>query len=220
MALSRSVVTPSRRNRASRHCCARDRDQCRAARPSVAGERPPGAQSVTHYTSCTALNHVYPFGVGLPGAQDSTWSSRPVSNFSASTAIYRANNNRNASTGEHDLDGDDDGIACEKRFPRAALAYHGGEFYGVYLSVTRSKGTRYYSAKQHARAAGYGSKLYYGAMQLGCDQGAAERLGKDPDAVYHVVNLYFSSRARADAFVAAYAPRVAGVARVTTLCMD
>ncbi len=74
--------------------------------------------------------------------------------------------------------------------------------------------------KQHARAAGYGSTLSYGDMQLGCDQGAAEQLGKDGDAVYYVVSLYFTSRAKADAFVAAYAPRIAGVARVTTLCMD
>ncbi len=219
MALSRSVVTPRGTVRLATAVLATATSAALLVPASPASAHP-APRPVTHYTSCTALNHVYPFGVGLPGAQDSTWSSRPVSNFSASTAIYRANNNRNASTGEHDLDGDDDGIACEKRFPRAALAYHGGEFYGVYLSVTSSKGTRYYSAKQHARAAGYGSKLYYGDMQLGCDQGAAERLGKDPDAVYHVVNLYFSSRARADAFVAAYAPRVAGVARVTTLCMD
>lgn len=177
-------------------------------------------QPVTRYTTCTALNHVYPFGVGLPGAQDSTSSSNPVSNYYVSTDIYRANNNRNTATGEYDLDADNDGIACEKRFPRASLAYHGGQFYGVYLSVTHSKGSSYYSAKQHARAAGYGSKLYYGEMQLGCDQGAPEQLGKDGGDTYYVVNLFFTSRARADAFVRAYAPRVTGIARVTTLCMD
>ena len=187
--------------------------------PSAPAAAHPAPQPVTRYTSCTALNHVYPFGVGRAGAQDST-SSRPVSNFSVNSDVYRANDERNTATGEYDLDGDDDGIACEKRFPRATLAYHGGQFYGVYLSVTRSKGDRYYSAKQHARAAGYRSKLSDGDMQLGCDQGAAERLGKDPDAVYYVVSLYFTSRAKADAFVKAYAPRVRGVARVTTLCLD
>src|SRR3954453_4226222 len=67
-----------------------------------------------HFRSCTALNKVYPHGVGLVGAHDHS-SSTPVTNFKRSGPLYRANNGpRNISTGEYDLDRDNDHIACEK----------------------------------------------------------------------------------------------------------
>lgn len=57
------------------------------------------------YANCTALNKVYPHGVGRKGARDKT-SSRPVTNFTVNTAVY----NKNTKS-----DRDKDGIACEKR---------------------------------------------------------------------------------------------------------
>lgn len=56
------------------------------------------------FKNCAALNKVYKHGVGKPGAKDR--SSRPVTNFKRSTALYNANKGK---------DRDKDGIACEKR---------------------------------------------------------------------------------------------------------
>jgi len=75
------------------------------------------AEAVTakHYKNCKALNKVYKHGVGKKGARDKTSGTR-VKNFKVSTKVYKMNNGpRNASTGEYDLDRDNDGIACEKR---------------------------------------------------------------------------------------------------------
>jgi len=57
------------------------------------------------YKNCTALNKVYPHGVGKPGAVDKT-SGKRVTNFKKSTDLYNANK-------KSDRDGDK--IACEKR---------------------------------------------------------------------------------------------------------
>ena len=58
------------------------------------------------FRNCTALNRVYPHGVGRYGARDQTKSGDPVTNFRRSNALYRRNRG---------LDRDKDGIACEKR---------------------------------------------------------------------------------------------------------
>ena len=59
------------------------------------------------FANCTALNKVYPHGVGRKGAKDRvSGSSKPVTNFAVSTAIYNANTKS---------DRDKDGVACEKR---------------------------------------------------------------------------------------------------------
>ena len=77
----------------------------------TAKTKPPAAK---RYRSCASLRKVYPHGVGRSGADDST-SGKPVENFYVSTKVYKMNNGpRNRSTGEHDLDRDNDGIACEK----------------------------------------------------------------------------------------------------------
>jgi len=61
----------------------------------------------SYYENCTALNHDYPHGVGLPGALDrTTTGANPVTTFKASTGLCKAN---------ADKDRDGDGIACEKR---------------------------------------------------------------------------------------------------------
>lgn len=56
------------------------------------------------YANCTALNMVYPHGVGRPGAKDQS-SGVPVTTFTVDLATYNLNT---AS------DRDKDGIACEK----------------------------------------------------------------------------------------------------------
>jgi uncharacterized membrane protein len=57
------------------------------------------------YANCTALNKVYPHGVGKKGARDRT-SSTPVTNFARNNKVYSLNTKS---------DRDKDGIACEKR---------------------------------------------------------------------------------------------------------
>jgi hypothetical protein len=56
------------------------------------------------YANCTALNKVYPHGVGRWGAHDKT-SGTPVTNFTRNNKVYRLND---------ESDRDKDGIACEK----------------------------------------------------------------------------------------------------------
>ncbi len=51
------------------------------------------------------MQTVYPHGVGMPGAVDST-SGTPVTTFERSAALYQANSGS---------DRDGDSIACEKR---------------------------------------------------------------------------------------------------------
>jgi len=56
------------------------------------------------YKNCTALNKVYPHGVGRAGAKDKT-SGTPVRTFAKKPAVYKLNTKS---------DRDRDGIACEK----------------------------------------------------------------------------------------------------------
>jgi hypothetical protein len=56
------------------------------------------------FKNCTALNKVYPHGVGLPKAKDKT-SGTPVTTFKRSKPLYVANKKS---------DRDKDGVACEK----------------------------------------------------------------------------------------------------------
>ncbi len=78
-----------------------------AATTMLVGGTAHAADAATHakkFKNCTALNHTYAHGVGRSGAHDKT-SSRPVTNFKRSTALYNANKKS---------DRDKDGIACEK----------------------------------------------------------------------------------------------------------
>jgi hypothetical protein len=73
-----------------------------AQQAAAAAAAPVGAQS---FDNCTHLQTVYPHGVGMPGAVDST-SGTPVTTFERSAALYQANSGS---------DRDDDNIACEKK---------------------------------------------------------------------------------------------------------
>lgn len=66
------------------------------------------AEAGSVFENCTALNKKYPHGVGKKGAKDKT-SGTPVTNFKRSTKLYNKAMKANSR-----LDGDKDGIACEK----------------------------------------------------------------------------------------------------------
>lgn len=67
---------------------------------------PASAGSV--FENCTSLNEKYPHGVGKKGAKDKT-PGTPVTTFKRSTRIYNKAMKANSR-----LDGDKDGIACER----------------------------------------------------------------------------------------------------------
>jgi Excalibur calcium-binding domain len=53
--------------------------------------------------------------VGRTNARDKTKSGNPVTNFKRSNTLYAYNDGKAPRhRGEHDLDRDNDGIACEK----------------------------------------------------------------------------------------------------------
>ena len=62
------------------------------------------AEKPKAYKNCTALNKVYPNGVGKKGAKDKTSGER-VTWFEVNTKVYKLNTKS---------DRDNDGIACEK----------------------------------------------------------------------------------------------------------
>jgi Ni/Co efflux regulator RcnB len=75
--------------------------QLAAARTAPSVQAP-----MLRYSNCTALNRVYPHGVGRYGARDHTSSGDPVTNFRRSTRLDLQNRG---------LDRDKDGVACEKK---------------------------------------------------------------------------------------------------------
>ena len=75
--------------------------------PVASAGSPSVEASAKHYKNCTALNKVYPHGVGKKTAKDHvSGKTKPVKNFKKSAALYKANKGS---------DRDKDGIACEKR---------------------------------------------------------------------------------------------------------
>jgi len=60
------------------------------------------------FKNCTAMNKVYPHGVGKSGARDHT-SGTPVTSFTKSTSLYKKIIKYRSG-----LDRDKDGIACER----------------------------------------------------------------------------------------------------------
>lgn len=67
---------------------------------------PASAHDTGIHDNCTNLNEKWPHGVGKRKAKDKGGN---VTNFKRSTKLYRIANNHNST-----LDGDNDGIACEK----------------------------------------------------------------------------------------------------------
>jgi hypothetical protein len=69
----------------------------------------PAHASVAHkWSNCTVVNHRLPHGVGLNKAHDHT-SGTPVRSFRHDSDLYHRAMHANSR-----LDGDSDGIACEK----------------------------------------------------------------------------------------------------------
>jgi hypothetical protein len=80
-----------------------------AAAPDRATAPVYGGAAPRIYKNCTNLNKRYPHGLGKRLARDKT-SGTPVRNFYRSTRLYNI-----AMSYNRGLDGDKDGIACEKR---------------------------------------------------------------------------------------------------------
>ena len=82
----------------------------------------------------------------------------------------------------------------------------------VYLAhgYTR-KDPRLVPAQRRAVALGYRRPA---VDDIDCDRGARTALGLSPSRDYVAVALYFPTRARARAFVDAYAPGVVGLGRI------
>lgn len=82
----------------------------------VVGGTATAAPRPMSYKNCTALNKVYPHGVGREGARDKTSTGDRVTNFKVSNRIYARNDGKRPRyRNEYDLDRDNDGIACEKK---------------------------------------------------------------------------------------------------------
>ena len=80
-----------------------------AARGAAIDSGPSSGTAVpAQYKNCTALNKKYPHGLGKANAKDKT-SGRPVTTFKRNTKLYNTAMSHNKR-----LDGDKDGVACEK----------------------------------------------------------------------------------------------------------
>jgi excalibur calcium-binding domain-containing protein len=76
---------------------------------ALAGATTAPATTPALFKNCKALNAKYPHGVGRAGARDKSKSGDPVTTFKRSTALYDKAIKANSR-----LDGDKDGVACEK----------------------------------------------------------------------------------------------------------
>jgi Excalibur calcium-binding domain len=75
--------------------------------PSATAQPSAPTAAARVFANCTAMNKVYPHGVGRKGAKDRvSGSTKPVTTFAVNTAVYNANKKS---------DRDKDGVACEKR---------------------------------------------------------------------------------------------------------
>jgi ABC-type transport system substrate-binding protein len=110
------------------------------------------------------------------------------------------------------------GSAEETRtWPPEARAVHGGQYWAVYLAVSRGD-TEYDEverAYRSAQAVGYEAGI--GDI---CATGAHEALGLDPAVSYTASSIYFDTRAQAQQFVDMYEPGVVGTAHITAYCLD
>jgi hypothetical protein len=75
---------------------------------AIGGQAPAQATVPHKWSNCTVVNIRLPHGVGVKHAHDHT-SGTPVTSFRHDSVLYHAAMRANAR-----LDGDKDGIACEK----------------------------------------------------------------------------------------------------------
>jgi hypothetical protein len=107
-------------------------------------------------------------------------------------------------------------------FPVEKEPVHGESAWGVYLVTDDDPSYSTASATAIDRLTDQGYHHFAFGVELSCDQGSAAALGK-PDGTVAVA-VYFASETNADAFATAYSDQygdsVAGVANVTTFCLD
>lgn len=80
-----------------------------SASTSPGQARSPNETVPSQWKNCAAVNKRYPHGIGRAGAHDKT-TGTPVTDFKRSTKLYKQAIKANSR-----LDGDRDGIVCEKR---------------------------------------------------------------------------------------------------------
>jgi hypothetical protein len=111
-------------------------------------------------------------------------------------------------------------------FPPEDPLMHGKTTWGLYLLVvpvseSAADTPEFQAAMQAAQDAGYSQGDGYSG--IGCDQGAREALGLDPNTEYISPAVYFASEDLANQARAAFEARgqnVTGIAHVTTYCLD
>ncbi|WP_448625758.1 hypothetical protein [Geodermatophilus sp. URMC 64] len=85
----------------------------------------------------------------------------------------------------------------------------------MYLAVAPGPAPELDRALADLRSLGYDGA---GIAQVGCDAGAAEALGVDPDDLTAAV--HFATQGDAEYFVGRYLGPIVGYAQVTTFCLD
>ena len=93
-----------------------------------------------------------------------------------------------------------DGGARPEDWPAEAAPVHGASVWAVYLAVGQAGDPELADATEFLERHGYSA----GVAELGCDQGAAEALGRDPQEL--AVAAYFDERTDADDFLAMLKP--------------
>ena len=102
-------------------------------------------------------------------------------------------------------------------WPPEANAVQGGVYWAVYLELYRTGDP---GGGQDALAALHELGYDGGIGGVGCDMGAAEALGLDPNGDYSGVSVFFDTADDAQRFVDLYQPGVVGTARITAYCLD
>ena len=154
-------------------------------------------------------------GAPSPGGtgSDGTGSGGTGSSTDASTT---------ENPGVEEADGDDPGGRPEGLpvGPPEVISVHGGRAWAVYLAVGSpdSDWDMHMLGETESYVRGMFGYVGSGIGSVGCDQGAAEALGFDPDD--NRVAVYFDSAARAQEFQAVYDRQDLGSAPVTTYCLD
>ncbi len=103
--------------------------------------------------------------------------------------------------------------------PPTTAIEHGAFAWAVYLGLWDAPPDEADRAAAAAPAEAVGYEVE-GWGEAGCDQGAADALGLDPNDLRYVSSLYFASEADAQAAAAAIGDGVLAVAEVQTFCLD
>jgi hypothetical protein len=101
--------------------------------------------------------------------------------------------------------------------PPEAVGTQGGRYFAVFIALAaEANDPKLLTAQERAQALGYSG----GIGELECTKGAREQLKVPAGRPVTAYSIFFSSRDRADRFVAAYGAPVVGTAVITAGCLD